>query len=152
MQSNFWECSICCYQNRPIDLFCEMCDGPKNNAKQTQTDNQNESIEPHISDTAPIDIKPIYINYKQKTQNNGIQGIETIKDDNKWECPLCTFINNVNLPYCELCFYQKNDNNNSNYTTNIDNDSRHQQQNQYIEQKYETQSNENINDIDDQQQ
>eukprot|EP01084_Bolivina_argentea_P276555 471899_1 len=151
MQSNFWECSICSYQNRPNDIFCEMCDGPKINTKQTQPDNQNKSIEPHISDTTPLDIKPIYINYKQKTQNNSIQGIENIKDDNKtneneWKCPVCTFANNINLPYCEVCFYQKTDNNNSNNTTNIDNDSR-QQQNQYIEQKYDTHDNINIPNI-----
>eukprot|EP01084_Bolivina_argentea_P280664 480014_1 len=31
------------------------------------------------------------------------------QNNDGWKCPVCTSINNINLPYCEVCYCQKND-------------------------------------------
>lgn len=119
-----WACPRCSWQNDEDRAYCETCQFKAMNVVESNSDTkQYEAIDSNCTTTTGTSsstvtqsignfLKKTFTSDTSEGENNAMKESTAksklsppgvVADSNGWTCPRCTFINHLDLLYCEQC-------------------------------------------------
>ena len=95
-----WPCNSCTYLNPNSRTICEMCSKSRNLLLDTLEDDIPVEV---YNDMFNDDIHEVGSVHEINSESDGVDYDEPQFIDEKWPCSDCTYRNNVNANYCEMC-------------------------------------------------
>eukprot|EP01084_Bolivina_argentea_P087126 157409_1 len=105
-----WTCIVCTFINRNDANKCEICELDRTyqqSQPQSNTKNNLNSEDNHDNEQ------------NDSSSNQTLHTTSDTRNNLKWECDRCTYLNNSDMKQCEMCLSDKS---NNNITHSIEND------------------------------